>query len=176
MTGNMGYFPNVDGLRWFASRVLPAVQRRRPAITVHVVGINPHRVIRQLATANPAIRITGFVEDLPGELAAAALAFVPLRSGSGMQFKVIEAMASGKPVVTTTYGIGGLKIVNGRDALVADDPDDFANAVCLLLEDPGLRERMADSARRYVSNTFSWERVVSNLRALYMLTIDRRLA
>ena len=176
MTGNMGYFPNVDGLRWFASRVLPAIQRRRPAVTVDVVGVNPHRMVRELAIANPAIRITGFVEDLPLQLASAALAFVPLRSGSGMQFKVIEAMACGKPVVTTTYGIGGLKVVNGINALVADEPAEFADAVCRLLEDAELRERLARSARRYVSDNFSWEHVVSDLGALYARTISERLA
>jgi polysaccharide biosynthesis protein PslH len=176
MTGNMSYFPNIDGLRWFTSHVLPAIQRRRPGITVHIVGVNPHRQIQQLAAANPAVRITGFVQDLAEQLASAAVAFVPLRSGSGMQFKVIEAMACGTPVVTTSFGIGGLSVVNGRDILVADEPAEFADAVCRLLEHPELRDRLARAGRRYVSDNFTWERIVSELEGLYTQTVSERLS
>jgi glycosyltransferase involved in cell wall biosynthesis len=172
MTGNMGYFPNIDGLRWFTSYVLPAIQLRRPSVTVHIVGVNPHRQIRRIAAANPALRITGFVEDLAERLASAAVAFVPLRSGSGMQFKVIEAMACGTPVVATSYGIGGLKVVNGRDILVADEPAEFADAICRILEHPEVGDRLARAGRRYVTENFTWERVVSELDGLYKQTVS----
>lgn len=171
MTGNMGYFPNVDGLRWFASEILPEIQRRRPNVCMQVVGVNPSPVVRRLAETNPAIKIIGFVPDLAAYLATATLAIVPLRSGSGMQFKIIEAMACGTPVVATTLGIGGLNVQSGYEILVANDPTSFADAVCRLLVNGKLRDRLAHAGRRYVIHNFSWRRVVSELEELYQWTI-----
>jgi glycosyltransferase involved in cell wall biosynthesis len=174
MTGNMGYFPNIDGLRWFVEKVLPAIKNRRPRAHLDVVGVNPHPDVHRLAQTDRGVRVLGYVADLALEIATAAVAIVPLRSGSGMQFKAIEAMACGTPVVASRFGIGGLGVENNRELLVADTPSEFADAVCRLLEDPELSDRLARVARSHVIANFSWPRLVSELEEMYARTISAR--
>jgi glycosyltransferase involved in cell wall biosynthesis len=174
MTGNFGYFPNADGLSWFVEHVLPEVRRRRPNVSVHAVGVDPNREVQRLGAGSPAVQVVGFVPDLAEHLASATVAIVPLRSGSGMQFKVIEAMACGTPVVATSLGTGGLEVVSGRELFVADNPEAFADSICRLMNEPDLRERMARAGRLYVEANFSWEKVVSGLEDLYMRLVTER--
>ncbi|MDC8014846.1 glycosyltransferase family 4 protein [Tahibacter soli] len=161
--GNLGYFPNVDAVTWFAGEVLPLL----PAVRLTLVGANPSPQIARLARHNARIELVGPVPDVHPYLARAAVAIVPLRAGSGQQLKMIEAMASGTPVVATSLSAAGLEAVDGEHALVADDGAAMAAAVERLMSDPAFAARLARQARRFVEARHGWERSASELEKLW---------
>jgi glycosyltransferase involved in cell wall biosynthesis len=168
----MGYFPNVHAARWFAGRVLPRIRRALPGATFHVVGARPHRTLRRLARRDPAVVVTGFVEPLPPHLRRAAIAVAPIHAGSGQALKVLEAMATGTPVVATPLAAAGIGARPDEHLLVAEDPDSFAAQVVRLLRDPDLADRLAASARHFVEAQCTWEHSVAALEAVYRAVAD----
>jgi sugar transferase (PEP-CTERM/EpsH1 system associated) len=171
-SGNMGYFPNVHAARWFADRVLPRIRRALPGATFHVVGARPHRTLRRLARRDPAVVVTGFVEPLPPHLRRAAIAVAPIHAGSGQALKVLEAMATGTPVVATPLAAAGIGARPDEHLLVAEDPESFAAEVVRLLRDPDLADRLAASARHFVEAQCTWEHSVAALEAVYRAVAD----
>lgn len=163
--GNMGYFPNINAVEWFVSNVFPRVKQRFADVSFTIVGPNPPPRLRHLEDLD--IRVMGFVEDIRVYLTKAILAVVPLRAGSGMQFKVIEAMTTGTPLVVTPYALGGIDVVDGRHLLVADEPQEFADKVIKLIADKDLQEHLSRNARKLVEENFSWERCVSDLELIF---------
>ena len=115
----MSYPPNIRAARWFADECFPLIQAEVPGATFVIAGAAPAREIRELQTRN-GIVVTGFVPSMPVTLNAATVAVAPMRSGAGIQNKILEAMACGLPVVTTTIGLGGITATRGRELLVAD--------------------------------------------------------
>ena len=136
LTGNLGYFPTVDGVSWFFERVWPAVQKDFPQVVWELAGARPGPEIRRLAQ-HPGIRVTPDPADLETIRRGAAVAIAPLRSGSGTPIKILEAMAAGIPVVTTPAGADGLDQVPSSALSVAGEPEAFAGHVLRLLRDPG---------------------------------------
>jgi sugar transferase (PEP-CTERM/EpsH1 system associated) len=173
-TGNMSYFPNVNAAIWFAHEVLPLVQQRVPEAQFLVVGANPHPDIQKLARQNAAVKITGYVENVHAYLSQATIAIAPMRSGSGMQFKTIEAMASGTPLVVTPYALGGLDAQDGEHLLVADDATTFARQVVNLLNDAHLQRLLAHNARCLIEKSYPWERLTARLEGVYHLALACR--
>ena len=170
-SGNMNYFPNVNAVCWFVERVFPLVQAKVPDIQFDIVGVNPHADILKVAKQNRAITVTGYVEDIQAYLAQAAIAVVPMQSGSGMQFKVIESMACGTPVVATQYALGGIDVVHGEHLMLADTPLDFAEQVIKLLADLPLRQHLACNGRQLVEQQYSWEQTVADLERVHQLAL-----
>ncbi|MCL5256243.1 MAG: glycosyltransferase, partial [Chloroflexi bacterium] len=140
-TGSMDFRPNVDAAIWFANRIWPAVRRRIPEAKCYLVGRNPVPSVQRLATL-PGITVTGGVPDVRPYLERAGVFVVPMRMGGGVRLKVLEAMSMGRPMVSTTMGLSGVDFVPGKHALVADQPEEFAAAVCRLLGDPDLGARI----------------------------------
>jgi sugar transferase (PEP-CTERM/EpsH1 system associated) len=171
-TGNLGYFPNVDAASWFAGEVLPRIRRAVPGATLDLVGARPARRLRTLPRRDPSIRVLSFVPDIAPHLARARVAVAPMRAGSGQLLKVLEAMASGTPVVATGVATSGLEIEDGRHLLLADSADGFARQVVRLLQDPPLAARLAREAHRLVQQRYTWERSVQELEAVYRSVID----
>ena len=165
-SGNMGYFPNVNAAVWFAREVLPRVRRHRPEARLLIVGTRPARAVRGLAK-DPAVTVTGRVDDVAPYLRRATVAVAPMRSGSGQQFKILEAMASGAPVVATAAEAAQVGAEHDRELLVADDPSAFAAAVLDLVEDPARALGLAHRARRLVEEHFTWRHSVDALEAVY---------
>ncbi len=164
-TGRMGYFPNADAAAYFAEEIFPLVRDGVPEAHLSIVGIDPPRRVRALAN-RPGVRVVPD-EDLRKYLARAALAVAPLRSGTGLQLKVLEAMASGAPVVATTIVAPAIAAEDGKDWLLADSPADFAAKVILLLKDKGMARSMAQSARRFVESKFAQEIIVGQMGAIW---------
>jgi glycosyltransferase involved in cell wall biosynthesis len=133
--GHFQHAPNLDGLTWFVRDVWPSVRRRHPAACLTIVGSHASADVHALA-ATPGVSVLGYVPDLAPLMDRAMVALAPLRYGAGMKGKVTDALAAGVPVVTTTIGAQGLDLVHGRDALIADAPDAFAEAVSALFDDP----------------------------------------
>lgn len=163
--GNLGYYPNIDAVQWFVSEVLPRVDQ--PA-RLQLVGARPARAIRALAAPSPRVDLIGPVPDVHPYLRAAAVAVVPMRAGSGQQLKLIEAMASGTAVVTSSLSAAGLALRDGVHALIADDPAAMAAAVDRLLADADLRAALAQQARLLVEQAHSWEASAAALERLWL--------
>jgi sugar transferase (PEP-CTERM/EpsH1 system associated) len=165
-TGNLGYFVNVDAAVFLAREVWPRVRASRPAATLQLVGDRPAARVRRLG-ALPGVRVSGPVADMHTHLARARAAVAPVRTGSGMQNKVLEAMATGTPMVATPLAAAALEARDGEHLLLAEGAEDFAVAVLRLLGDAGLGRRLAASARRLVETRFTLERSVEALERLY---------
>lgn len=161
-TGAMDYWPNVQGVQWFADEVLPAVRARVPEVRFVIVGSKPVDSVRRLAE-RPGIEVTGSVPDVRDHVAGAALCVVPLKIARGLQNKVLEAMAMGKAVVCTPDSLEGIRATRGNDLVVADDAPAFADAVVGLLQSPERAAAIGRSARRCMERGYSWE---ANLRPL----------
>jgi sugar transferase (PEP-CTERM/EpsH1 system associated) len=138
-TGAMGYRPNIEAVTWFAEAVMPLLAGRAPPVGFHIVGANPAPAVRALAS-RPGVFVTGTVPDVRPYLAHADLAVAPLRIARGIQNKVLEAMAMALPVVATPEAFEGVRAEPGRDLLVAEGEQAFADAVVSVLSGhhPGL--------------------------------------
>jgi len=165
-TGNLGYFPAVDAVSWLAREVLPRVARDVPAVRLSLVGTRPPRTVRALAHP-PGITLAGPVDDVGSHIRSARVALAPMRAGSGQLLKVLEAMASGVPVVATSLACSGIDAEPERHLLVADDADGFSRQVVRLLRDAPLCRRLGAEARRLVEGAYTWEASTGGLEAVW---------
>jgi polysaccharide biosynthesis protein PslH len=163
--GSMDWMPNDDGIRWFAAEVFSRLRERVADVRLFVVGRSPTARLRELAARDPAIEVTGTVDDVRPYLERAALSVVPLRIGGGTRLKIYEAMAMGVPVVSTSIGAEGLPLRKGEHLLVADTPEEQMSAICCLLDDPARASRLADNALRYVQEHCGWDAVAERFIA-----------
>ena len=160
-TGAMDYFPNIDAVLYFHEQIFPLIKKKRPAAKFIIGGMNPTPAINALRSADTFV--TGFVPDMREYLGRAAVCVVPLRLAKGVQNKVLEAMAMGVPVVSTTSANEGIRAVDQRDLLIADDPQCFADRVVQLLENNERGKFLAGCARTFVESYFAWDQ---NLRQI----------
>jgi glycosyltransferase involved in cell wall biosynthesis len=130
------------------------------------VGQRPHRRLSVLGT-DPTVTMTGFVEDTRPYITDAAVYVVPLRMGGGTRFKILEAMAMGKPVVSTRLGAEGFPVAHGQELLLADEPEEFADAVVSLLRSPERREALGWAGRAFVEARYDWRAIVPLVEAAY---------
>ena len=174
LTGNMGYYSNVSAACWFARSVFPLVRRSVPEARFHVVGARPAARVRRLARADPSVSVVGFVDDLVPHLRAATVAVAPMQAGAGQQLKVLEAMASGAPVVATPVAAAPLEAGPDDGLLVAGTAEAFAEAVVALIRAPSRAARLAAQARRFVESRYTWERSTEQLEELHEAARTRR--
>lgn len=159
--GNMGYQPNVDAAVYFCHEVLPLIRRDVPDAKLWIVGINPGAPVRRLE--GNGVFITGGVPDVIPYYRRSKVCVVPLRAGSGTRLKVLEAMALGRPVVSTTMGCEGLEVVDGEHILIADDTKLLAEQTVKLLRHNELRARIAAKARAFVVASYDWDIIAEKL-------------
>lgn len=168
--GKMDYRPNVDAVLWFGREVLPRLQRSVPNVEFVIVGQNPHPRLDELR-ANPAVAITGWVEDPRPYIEDASVYVIPLRVGGGTRFKALEAMAVGQAIVSTSLGFEGIPIQSGQEMILADEPESFASAVVTLLNDRESSGKLCRSlgqrARTFVSEHYEWEQIVPRFEQAY---------
>ncbi|HUN25892.1 MAG TPA: TIGR03087 family PEP-CTERM/XrtA system glycosyltransferase [Steroidobacteraceae bacterium] len=164
-TGVMDYRPNVDGIGWFIERAWPQIARAIPGAQLYVVGSRPDSTVRALAR-RPGVTVTGFVEDVRDYLSGASVCIAPLRIARGVQNKVLEAMAMGKPVVLTPQAFEGIEAKPPDDLIVADEPR-FAPEVIALLRDPQRGERIGRNARAVVESHYAWSARLELLDRLF---------
>ncbi|MBI4790944.1 MAG: glycosyltransferase [Chloroflexi bacterium] len=168
--GKMDFRPNVDAILWFCDEILPRIRTAIPLAHLVIVGQKPAPRIRALG-AQKGVEVTGWVPDTRPFIADAAVYVVPLRMGSGTRLKVLEAMAMGKAIVSTTRGAEGLDLVPGREALIADTPDEFARTAISLLRDPDRRRALGRAARLLVESIYDWRAIVPRFEQVYK-TVD----
>jgi|SRR5579864_3692401 len=158
----LDYFPNQDAALHFARNVWPLLRARRPELRFDIVGSRPPRSVRRLH-GKDNIRVMASVPDVRPYLGRASVALCPIRIRAGIQYKMLEAMALGVPLVATSICCPGLQVEAGKHLLVADGPEQFASAVELLFENATLREKLIHAGRAYVEQRHSWAEA---LRAL----------
>jgi glycosyltransferase involved in cell wall biosynthesis len=158
--------PNIDSVLWFAHEVLPHIRRDAPDAPFYIVGARPPAEVCALAN-DPTIQVTGYVEDPQPYLESSALLIVPLRAGGGMRVKILEALARGIPVVSTTIGAEGIDVTPGEHLLIADEPAAFAGAVVRLLHDRALGDRLAEAGRHHAVTRYDWRSVCPAVERVY---------
>jgi len=174
ITGNMYHTPNVDAVEFFCRDVFPLVCKRVPSATLWLVGARPVRRIRKW-TRDSRIRVTGFVPDIRPYLQQAMVSACPVRLRIGTQTKILEALACGTPVVTSSAGNHGIGATSGEHLYVADDPIEFADRIVVLLRGERWTE-LSQKGRRFVEDNFTWEKSVEKLeQILEQLVVPSRL-
>lgn len=164
LTGNLGYFVNSDAALWFLARVWPELRRRRPDLRLRLIGDRPGGEVRRAARA-PGVELIASPPDLRALLRASTIALAPMRCGSGVPIKILEAWALGVPVVASAWAAAGTPGRHGVDLEVAGErPDDWVEALLRLLDDPEARARLAEGGRRTLAERFSPEAVHSAWR------------
>ena len=164
--GNLGYFPNVDAARWLVADIFPWIRATLPEAEVHQVGARPARAVRALVRT-PGVTLAAAVPDMAPELAAATVALVPMRAGTGLQNKVLEAMAVGTPVVATPSVAAALDVTPGTHLMVAGDAAELAAATVALLRDPARARAMATAARGLVERRYRWDDSAAGVEAAW---------
>jgi len=155
-SGNMFYQPNVEAVLWFVNCCWQGVKVLVPEVRLVIAGSNPTPSIKALAVDN-SITITGRVESMAAVLNESQVAIAPMQSGSGMQFKVLEAMACAVPVVATTIGLGDIKAIANQDILIGDTPEAIVELVVELLKDASKRVKVGEAGYRYVLANHQWD-------------------
>jgi sugar transferase (PEP-CTERM/EpsH1 system associated) len=156
--GAMTYDANLDAMQFFLAEIYPQVRREISDVSLTITGKTTGVQLTSLHL-DESVRLSGYVDDIRPFIAGSAACVVPLRQGGGTRLKILEAMALGTPVVSTTKGAEGLHVTPEHDILVADDPAGFARQVVRLLHDAALRERIATNARSLVEQRYDWQQI-----------------
>ena len=165
--GAMTWYPNRDAMEYFCAEILPLVKERVPDVQLNIIGRSPGPVLERFGANDPAVNVLGFVDDIREHMGRAAVYVVPLRVGGGTRLKILDAMAMGKAVVSTTVGAEGLELGEGKNIVLADTPGDFADRVVELLENDGLRDSIERNARATAEARYSWNAIGPDLSAIY---------
>lgn len=150
--GSMDWAPNLEGIQWFLNTVWPVVRKNNPSARLAIAGRNTPDWLMESAV--PGVQIIGEVEDAAAFMLAHPIQLVPLLSGSGVRVKLLEALAQGCAVVTTSVGLEGIPLVDGVEVLVADTPEAFARHIAFLLANPDFATALAAKGRTKVQQLF----------------------
>ena len=163
--GRMDYYPNQECMARFCKQTWPLLKDKRPAMKLLIVGADPSPEMRALGEL-PGVTVTGSVPDVRPYIRSSALMVAPLAIARGTQNKILEAMAMGVPVVTSSVAAGGVDAVAGEHLLVADTPEEIATAILRIVGNPGERERLADTGRARVLSHHDWAGSMRRLDAI----------
>lgn len=164
--GTMFWYPNVDGILWFYHYILPHIRSEIPDVHLKIIGRDPVQSVFDL-TRDPMVEVTGTVENISDHLFNGDILIVPLRMGGGMRVKILEALARGLPVVSTTLGCEGMSLVPDESILCADDPLNFARACLELIRDPHKRKKIIQAGKDAVFRDYHWENQQKRLENIY---------
>ena len=167
-TGNMNYPPNIDSVLYLVHRVLPLVREKRPDTSLRISGVDPSAAVRDLARNDPRIEVTGWVKDIRSSYAAARIFVAPMQIGTGLQNKLLEAMAMRIPCITSPLANNAVGAVPGTSILLGERPEDYAMHILRLLDDAAMRQHIAEEGYRFVRAHFDWDTAAHSLHALIM--------
>ncbi len=170
--GAMDYSPNVDALRWFFESIHEKLLQRLPEVRILIVGKNPIAEV-QAYRSLPGVTVTGGVPDVRPYYRRAWLQMVPLRIGGGTRLKIVESLAIGTPVVSTTIGAQGLELKHGENILLADDPDSFASEISRALTDPELLQKIEQHGITTATERFGWPAIGARLARHYDTLVSK---
>ncbi|MEZ5823336.1 MAG: glycosyltransferase [Geminicoccaceae bacterium] len=156
MSGVMRYAPNVEAAQWFVTHVWPLLRKARGEAKLYLVGRDPVPALTAM-NGRDGITVTGTVDDPGTWIARATVSIAPIRAAAGLQNKLLEAMAMAKPVVCTSVANEGINAEPGRDLLIADEPQEMADAILALMNDEQRRTELGQNGRRFVEEKWTWE-------------------
>jgi glycosyltransferase involved in cell wall biosynthesis len=169
--GNLTWGANIDAVRWFANEIMPKVSSVHPDAMFRVIGGGGEDLRKNFSS--PHLEFTGRVTSIPEAMADVAVGVVPVVTGTGIRFKLLEMLSMGIPTVTTSLGNLGTGCVHGEHVLIADDADGFAHAVNALLSDSSLRAKLSREAS-VIAKEFSWEEIFEEIRGLIQEAVSKR--
>ena len=172
--GTMYWPPNIDAVSWFARQVFPLIRQQRSDVQFDVVGARPPQEIVALGDVGAGINVVGYVADPEPYLRRAAVMIVPLRAGGGMRVKILNGLAQGLPIVSTTLGCEGIEVTSGVDILVADDPAEFAAAVLRVLTGDELARQLSVNGRRLAEARYDYRNAYALIDEVYARAAARR--
>ena len=174
-TATMSWPANVEGIHYLLDEVWPILLRARPGIKATIIGRNPPASLSEkIKERDLNVTLTGFVDDIRPHVAAADVYVIPLWVGSGTRIKAFEAMAMGRPVVSTSLGVEGLDVTHDEHFLRADNTEDFAASILSLLNDRARSARIAAAARALMEEKFSWSVVAKQFEAICSRALQRK--
>ena len=171
--GHMDVHTNRDAVLYFWREVFPIIQKKHPEVKITFVGTAPPREIADAARKDAKVCVTGFVDDIRPYIGEAAVVIVPIRIGSGTRLKILDAMAMGKAIVSTSVGCEGINVTNGKDILIADAPEEFASKTIGLLQNPEMRITLERNAMALVK-TYDWDLIGEKQEFVYREVMTRR--
>ena len=171
--GHMDVHTNKDAVLYFWKDIYPILQKKYPEVKVTFVGTAPPKAIAVAARTDGNVRVTGFVDDIRPYIDEAAVMVVPIRIGSGTRLKILDAMAMGKAIVSTSVGCEGLNVNDGKDILIADDPEGFSDKTIELLKNEDKRVNLEKNALE-LAKTYDWDLITQRQEAVYQDVIRRR--
>ncbi|RMD65036.1 glycosyltransferase, partial [Candidatus Parcubacteria bacterium] len=174
--GSMASPYNADAVDYFLRDILPRIRRGNPKVQVTFVGGEPTRLLREQAVKNKNIKIAGYVDDVRPYMREAAVFIAPMRSGSGTNIKILNALSMGMPVVTTPIGAEGLEVKDGKNIMVAQTAEEFAKRTLLLLDEPILARRLGMAGRRVVTERYDWQHLHRETERLYTQLVEVKRA
>ena len=170
-TGSMDWRPNQDGIGWFVDAILPRIRQQMPQAGLDIVGRNPPAALARQWAAPGGVRVSGTVPDVRPAIAGSGLYVVPLRVGGGSRLKILEALAMGKPVLSTTLGAEGLHLEADKHLVLRDDPDSFARQAAAMLSEPERYAAMARNGRDRVLEEYGWDGIADTLEEAWLRAI-----
>ncbi len=166
-TGSLDWIPNIDGLTWFACDVYPFLRATVPGLQVKIVGRRPSPRLLDVLSTRTAVTVQADVPEIQPYLHGARVMIVPLHIGGGSRLKILEAMASGLPVVSTAKGAEGLDVTHDKNILIADEPEEFAKALIDVMNDDALHRRLAEAGLELIKARYSWDTAAQPLADLW---------
>ncbi|MBK6342168.1 MAG: glycosyltransferase [Flavobacteriales bacterium] len=169
-TGNMNYPPNIDSVLFLVNKVLPLVRQAKPGTNLLISGVDPSASVRDLARKDSLITVTGWVKDIRSSYAASRIFIAPMQIGTGLQNKLLEAMAMRMPCITSALANNAVGAPPGDAVLIGETPEDYARLVLRLLDDAEERDRIARNGYAFVRERFDWDRSAASLEQLITAT------
>ena len=157
----------------FGKKFIQFFRKKYPKVKMTFVGTAPPKEIADTARMDGQVRVTGFVDDIRPYIDEAAVMVVPIRIGSGTRLKILDAMAMGKAIVSTSVGCEGINVNNGKNILIADDPEDFANKTIELLRNQDMRVNLERNALE-LAKTYDWSLIGEKQELVYKDVMSRR--
>ncbi|MBT9175395.1 MAG: Ubiquinone/menaquinone biosynthesis C-methyltransferase UbiE [candidate division WS2 bacterium] len=167
---SMDWLPNIEGILWFYEGIFPLVKEIIPEVKLYIVGKNPLDSIKRLK--NEGVFVSGFVEDVREYISKCRVFIVPLKTGNGMRIKILNALAMGKPVVSTSIGCEGIEVQHGKHIYIADTKEEFAHGVIELLKREDMRRKLKEEGLRLVKEKYQWERIAEEMEKEYKAMMD----
>lgn len=164
--GGLYYYPNVEGISHFYQEIFPLVREKIPEVTLYLIGLTGDDRLRREMGEDKNVILTRQVEDIRPYFKESAVSIVPLRMGGGTRIKILESMAMGRVVVSTSKGCEGIEAIHEKEIVVDDDPVEFAKSIIKLIQDIDYREQLALAGRKLVEEKYSWEKIVIRMKEI----------
>lgn len=165
--GNMSYAPNIEAANYISTELIPNLKKSNPTISFLISGANPHSSILKLAKNNSAISVSGWIDDIRTSYAQGKIFIAPMMIGTGMQNKLIEAMAMGIPCITTSLANNAIKALHNESIIVANTKEEFIEAIEKLLSDSFYYSKIAEGGKSFVKQNYNWQSTTQKLISIF---------